>query len=352
MTYFFAKVNSSFWIDILDTTKTNIDRHTWRLQQPQSVPQQGQNNLMVPSIHLFDLQTATAICLHTIEFRYTLNRQHLQQKHLTVTLYRYSTEQNDVDQKVEFNQLNSSSNFSKDDILAGPYSLIDYLESPVHDHGLIQICSQDLLNFKSKRFRLVLESKLSANNSLHGQSQIFPIEIVSITLRSARHSSRLLRLYDATTIDCLMATILNTNSEKKIIYCLNLLISIIYTTNDPQRLNRIKELLLNEAFLRRTFIQASRTLVKRTATLILMIGKRETQIETFIESFLNLFELNENFLLGFQSASGLKWFFVLIGHWIKYSAMTIEEKLLKWLLQLADLIRKTDDNNRRILRNK
>ncbi|CAF3245747.1 unnamed protein product, partial [Rotaria sp. Silwood2] len=135
VTYFFAHVNSSYWIDTLDTTKTNIDRHTWRLQQPQI------NQQIIPSIHIFDLQTATPCILHTIEFRYTLNRQHLHKKNLFVTLYRYSNEQNDVDQKIEFNQLNSKINFSNDDILAGPYSLIDYLESPIHDQGLIQLCS-------------------------------------------------------------------------------------------------------------------------------------------------------------------------------------------------------------------
>ncbi|CAF4418347.1 unnamed protein product, partial [Rotaria sp. Silwood2] len=156
VTYFFAHVNSSYWIDTLDTTKTNIDRHTWRLQQPQI------NQQIIPSIHIFDLQTATPCILHTIEFRYTLNRQHLHKKNLFVTLYRYSNEQNDVDQKIEFNQLNSKINFSNDDILAGPYSLIDYLESPIHDQGLIQLCSYDLLTYKSKHFRLVLESKCSS----------------------------------------------------------------------------------------------------------------------------------------------------------------------------------------------
>ncbi|CAF4397439.1 unnamed protein product, partial [Rotaria magnacalcarata] len=80
-------------------------------------------------------------------------------------------------------------------------SLIDYLESPTHDQGLIQLCSYDLLTYKSKYFRLVLESKCSstANQSAIQQS-LFPIEIISITLRSTKHQARLLRLYDNSTI--------------------------------------------------------------------------------------------------------------------------------------------------------
>ncbi|CAF3016883.1 unnamed protein product [Rotaria sp. Silwood2] len=115
---FFAHVNSSYWIDTLYTTKTNIDRHTCRLQQPQIHQQQQQqqqqllnNQQIIPSIDIFDLQTATSSILHTIQFRYRLNRQYLYKKNLFVTLYRYSNEQNDVDQKIEFNQLNSQINF-------------------------------------------------------------------------------------------------------------------------------------------------------------------------------------------------------------------------------------------------
>ncbi|CAF1314677.1 unnamed protein product [Rotaria sordida] len=75
VTYFFAHVNSSYWIDRLDTTKTNTDPHTWRLQQPQIHKQQQQqlnNQQIIPSIDIFDLQTATPSILHTIQFRYTL----------------------------------------------------------------------------------------------------------------------------------------------------------------------------------------------------------------------------------------------------------------------------------------
>ncbi|CAF1344657.1 unnamed protein product [Rotaria sordida] len=59
----------------LDTTKTNTDPHTWRLQQPQIHKQQQQqlnNQQIIPSIDIFDLQTATPSILHTIQFRYTL----------------------------------------------------------------------------------------------------------------------------------------------------------------------------------------------------------------------------------------------------------------------------------------
>jgi hypothetical protein len=347
-TYFFAQVNSSYWIDTLDTTKTNVDRHTWRLQQPQINQPNAQQ--IIPSTHIFDLQTATPCILHTIEFRYTLNRQHLAKKNLFITLYRYSIEQNDVDQKIEFNQLNSPLNFSNDDILAGPYSLLDYLESPKHDQGLIQLCSYDLLTYKSKRFRLVLESKCPVSNSQ--QQNFFPMEIISITLRSTKHQTRLLRLYDHSTIDSLTSTILTTTNEKKIFFSLNLLISIIYTTNDLNKLNQIKSLLLNETFLQRTFINASRTIAKRMATLILMVIKNDLEMENFIDKFLNLFQMNNQFLLGFKSSSALKWFFVIIGQWAKSYQYQIGSKLLQWLLQLADIIQNTDTVQRRLLRNK
>ncbi|CAF3669589.1 unnamed protein product, partial [Adineta steineri] len=359
-TYFFAQVNSSYWIDTLDTTKTNVDRHSWRLQQPHSTQQQqsssssSPNQQTIPSIHIFDLQTATPCTLHTIEFRYTLNRQHLYKKNLFVTLYRCSTDQNDVDQKIEFNQLNSSLNFSNNDILAGPYSLIDYLESPIHDQGLIQLCSYDLLTYKSKGFRLVLESKSSSSSSTttsSPQQNLFPIEIISITLRSTKHQTRLLRLYDPSTINCLTSTILTTTNEKKILFSLNLLISIIYTRNDLNKLNQIKCLLLDETFLQRTFINASRTIAKRTTTLILMIIKNDNDIEKFIENFLNLFQMNSQYLLGFKSSSALKWFFVIIGQWTKLYQHQIGTKLLQWLLQLADIIQNTDTIQRQTLRN-
>ncbi|CAF3703991.1 unnamed protein product [Adineta steineri] len=358
-TYFFAQVNSSYWIDTLDTTKTNVDRHSWRLQQPHSTQQQqssasSPNQQTIPSIHIFDLQTATPCTLHTIEFRYTLNRQHLYKKNLFVTLYRCSTDQNDVDQKIEFNQLNSSLNFSNNDILAGPYSLIDYLESPIHDQGLIQLCSYDLLTYKSKGFRLVLESKSSSSSTTTSspQQNLFPIEIISITLRSTKHQTRLLRLYDPSTINCLTSTILTTTNEKKILFSLNLLISIIYTRNDLNKLNQIKCLLLDETFLQRTFINASRTIAKRTTTLILMIIKNDNDIEKFIENFLNLFQMNNQYLLGFKSSSALKWFFVIIGQWTKLYQHQIGTKLLQWLLQLADIIQNTDTVQRQTLRNK
>ena len=346
-TYFFAQVNSSYWIDTLDTTKTNVDRHTWRLQQPQTT----NNQSAMPSIHIFDLQTATPCILHTIEFRYTLNRQYLQKKNLFVTLYRYSTEQNDVDQKIEFNQLNSSSNFTSEDILAGPYSLIDYLESPIHDQGLIQLCSYDLLTYKSKHFRLVLESK-SNSTSDTTTSNLFPIEIISITLRSTKHQTRLLRLYDPSTIDCLTSTILTATNEKKILFSLNLLISIIYTTNDMNKYGQIKDFLLNELFLRKTFIQASRTIAKRFSTLILMIFQANQDKDAFIEKFISLFQMNDQYLLAFQSSAALKWFFVILGQWTKTYENLIGNKLLQWLLELGELIRKTDTNQRQILRKK
>ena len=345
-TYFFAQVNSSYWIDTLDTTKTNVDRHTWRLQQPQTAAPVSS----IPSVHIFDLQTATPSTLHTIEFRFTLNRQHLYQKNLFITLYRHSTEPTDVDQKVEFNQLNSASTFSSDDILAGPYSLIDYLESPGHDQGLIQLSSYDLLTYKSKRFRLVLESKSPTPTS--GQANLFPIEIISMTLRSTKHQARLLRLYDRSAIDSLTSTILNTRNEKKIFFALNLLISIIYTTNDVHRSNQIKGFLLNETFLQRTFLHASRTIGKRMATLILMVVRNEQDMEKFIENFLNLFRMNDESLLGFKSASTLKWFFVILGQWTTKYQTQIGPKLLQWLLQLAEIIRTTDTQQRQTLRNK
>ncbi|CAF2055249.1 unnamed protein product [Rotaria magnacalcarata] len=353
VTYFFAQVNSSYWIDTLDTTKTNIDRHTWRLQQPQINQQPSVNQQVIPCVHVFDIQTATPCILHTIEFRYTLNRQHLYKKTLFVTLYRYSNEQNEVDQKIEFNQLNSKLNFSNDDILAGPYSLIDYLESPTHDQGLIQLCSYDLLTYKSKYFRLVLESKCSstANQSAIQQS-LFPIEIISITLRSTKHQARLLRLYDNSTINCLTSTILTTRNEKKILFSLNLLISIIYTTNNFKILNQIKFLLLNETFLQHTFINASRTIAKRMVTLILMIIKIDDEIEKFIDNFLNLFQMNNKYLLGFKSSSALKCFFIIIGQWTNRYQYQIGTKLLQWSLQLADVIKNTDTAQRQLLRNK
>ncbi|CAF0986163.1 unnamed protein product [Rotaria sordida] len=63
--FFFAHVNSSYWIDRLYTTKTNIDRHTCPLQQPQMHHQQQSNNQqIILSIHIFDLQTATPSILH------------------------------------------------------------------------------------------------------------------------------------------------------------------------------------------------------------------------------------------------------------------------------------------------
>ena len=348
-TYFFAQVNSSYWIDTLDATKTNVDRHTWRLQQPQSINQQQQQQSTIPSIHIFDLQTATPCILHTIEFRYTLNRQHLQKKNLFVTLYRYSTDQNDVDQKIEFDQLKSSMNFSNDDILAGPYSLLDYLESPTHDQGLIQLCSYDLLTYKSKRFRLILESKSPSTNT--GENY-FPIEVISITLRSTKHQTRLLRLYDCSTVDGLASTILTSTNEKKIFFALNLLISIVYTSNDSKKIEQMKGFLLNERFLQKTFIQASRTIAKRMATLILMIFKNEQEIENFLEKFLNLFQMNEDYLLGFQSSSALKWFFIILGQWTKTNHYQIGTKLLQWLLQLAEIIQNTDTAQRQLLRNK
>ncbi|CAF4016305.1 unnamed protein product [Rotaria sordida] len=89
---------------------------------------------------------------------------------------------------IEFNQLNSQINFSNNDIIDGPYSLIDYLESPIDDQGLIQLCSYDLLTYKSKHFL---------------QQNLFPIETISIILRSTKHQIRLLRLYDYSTINCL-----------------------------------------------------------------------------------------------------------------------------------------------------
>ncbi|CAF1073577.1 unnamed protein product [Rotaria sp. Silwood1] len=353
VTYFFAHVNSSYWIDTLDTTKTNIDRHTWRLQQPQINQQQSTNQQIIPSIHIFDLQTATPCILHTIEFRYTLNRQNLYKKNLFVTLYRYTNEPNDVDQKIEFNQLNSQINFSNDDILAGPYSLIDYLESPIHDQGLIQLCSYDLLTYKSKHFRLVLESKCSTIiNQTILQQNLFPIETISITLRSTKHQTRLLRLYDNSTINCLTSTILTTKNEKKILFSLNLLISIIYTTNNIKIINQIKFLLLNETFLQHTFINASRTIAKRMTTLILMIIKNDNDMEKFIENFLNLFQMNNQYLLGFKSSAALKWFFIIIGQWTNQYQYQIGTKLLQWLLQLADIIQKTDTIQRQQLRNK
>ena len=354
-TYFFAQVNSSYWIDTLDATKTNVDRHTWRLQQPQLTTQQQQQpqplpaQPAIPSIHIFDLQTATPCILHTIEFRYTLKRQHLQKKNLFVTLYRYSNDPNAVDQKIEFNQLNSSLNFSTDDILAGPYALLDYLESPIHDSGLIHLCSYDLLTYKSKRFRLVLESKSSSNSNVEN---IFPIEIISITLRSTKHQTRLLRIYDPSTVDCLASTILTNTNEKKIFFTLNLLISIVYTSNDSKQIERMKNFLLNERFLQRTFLQASRTIAKRMATLILMILKNEQEMEEFLEKFLNLFQMNDDSLLGFQSSAALKWFFIILGQWTKSNHYQIGTKLLQWLLQLAEIIQNTDTPQRQLLRNK
>ena len=356
-TYFFAQVNSSYWIDTLDTTKTNVHRHTWRLQQPQVNQQQQQQQQQpsyqasIPSLHIFDLQTATPCLLHTVEFRYTLNRQHLYKKNVSITLYRCSAEQNDVDQKIEFNQLKSTSNFSPDDILAGPYSLTDYLESPAHDQGLIQLCSYDLLTYKSKRFRLVLESSCSPAAQTPQQG-LFPIEIISITLRSAKYQSRLLRLYDRSTIDSLATTILTAANEKTILLSLNLLISILYTTNDASKLNQMKCLLLNERFLQRTFIDASRTVVNRTATFILMVIKHDHDMETFVEKFLNLFQMNDQYLLGFKSSSAMKWLFIILGQWAKLYPNKIGSKLLQWLLQLTDVIQKTDTVQRQLLRNK
>ena len=347
--YFFAQVNSSYWIDTLDTTKASINRHTWRLQQPQMTSQQSTNQQIIPSMHIFDLQTAAACILHTIEFRYTLNRQHLHEKKLFVTLYRSSTDKNDVDQKIEFNQLNSTKNFSNDDILAGPYSLTDYLESPVHDQGLIQLCSYDLLTYKSKHFRLVLESHGSSPSN---QQTLFPIENISIALHSAKHQARLLRLHDYSTISKLMSTILTTTNERKVLLSLNLLISITYTRNDLRIFNQMKCLLLNETFLRRTFINASRTIVKRTATFILTIFKNDNNMEEFIEKFLDLFQMNNQYLLGFKSSSALKWFFVIIGQWTKVYSYQVGTKLLKWLLQLASIVRNTDTKQRQLLRNK
>ncbi|CAF1058543.1 unnamed protein product [Adineta ricciae] len=353
-TYFFAQVNSSFWIDTLDTPKTNVERHTWRLQQPNiTQPQQqtfaASNQPVIPAVHIFDLQTATPCILHTIEFRYTLNRQHLHKKNLLVTLYRASKNQNDVDQKVEFNQLNPPLNYSNEDILAGPYSLIDYLESPTHDKGLIQLCSYDLLTHKSKHFRLVLQSKSSSAST---QLNLFPIEIISITLRSTKHQSRLLRLYESSTINSLISTILATTNEKKILYALNLLISIIYTTNDVSKLNQMRSAVLNETLLQRTLINATRTIAKRMATLILMLIKIDQDMEKFIDNFLNLFPMNDQCLLGFKSSSALKWFFVIIGQWMKVYQFQIGTKLLQWLLQLADIIQSTDTMQRQTLRNK
>lgn len=304
----------------------------------------GQVQQIIPSLHIFDLQTATPCILHTIEFRYTLNRQYLNKKDLFITLYRYTNDETDVDKKIEFNQLNSSIDFSSDDILAGPYSLIDYLESPIHDQGLIQLCSYNLLTYKSKHFRLILQSKSSSN--------YFPIEIISITLRSTKHQLRLLRLYDSSTINCLTSTILTTTSEKKILYSLNLLISIIYTNNNKNDFNQIKILLLNSKFLQRTFIHALRTIVKRMSTLILMLFKNTNDMENFIEEFLNLFQMNNEYLLGFKSSSALKWFFIIIGQWSKSNHYQIGKKLLQWLLTLADIIQNQDTKQRQILRNK
>ena len=354
-TYFFAQVNSSYWIDTLDTSKTNVHRHTWRLQQPHlTQPQQqasSSSQQVIPSVHIFDLQTATPCLLHTIEFRYTLNRQHLHKKNLFVTLYRRATEPHDVDQKIEFNQLNSALNFSNHDILAGPYSLIDYLESPTHDQGLVQLCSYDLLTYKSKHFRLVLESKSSSSSSTTQQT-FFPIESISITLRSTKHQSRLLRLYDPSAINCLTSTILTTANERKILFSLNLLISMVYTTNDSNKLNQMKALVLNETLLQRTLINASRTIAKRMATLILMVIKHDRDIEKFIESFLNLFPMTNQSLLGFKSSSALRWLFIIIGQWTKRYQYQVGTKLLQWLLQLADIIQNTDTKQRQSLRNK
>jgi hypothetical protein len=114
----------------------------------------------------------------------------------------------------------------------------------------------------------------------------------------------------------------------------------------------MKILLLNETFLQRTFINASRTIAKRMATLILMIIKNDNEIEKFIEKFLNLFQMNKQYLLGFKSSSALKWFFIIIGQWTKLYHYQIGTKLLQWLLQLTDIIQNTDTVQRQVLRNK
>ena len=66
---------SSYWIYRLDTTKTNIDRYTWRLEQPQIHNQQHKNNQqIIPYIDIFDLETVTPSIFNRIQFRYRLNR--------------------------------------------------------------------------------------------------------------------------------------------------------------------------------------------------------------------------------------------------------------------------------------
>ncbi|CAF4769964.1 unnamed protein product, partial [Rotaria sp. Silwood2] len=70
---------------------------------------------------------------------------------------------------------------------------------------LIELCSYDLLTYKSKHIRLVLESKYSSslNQTAIIQQNLFPIETISIRLRSTKHQIRLLHLYVYSTINCL-----------------------------------------------------------------------------------------------------------------------------------------------------
>ncbi|CAF4704999.1 unnamed protein product, partial [Rotaria magnacalcarata] len=68
-------------------------------------------------------------------------------------------------------------------------------------------------------------------------------------------------------------------------------------------------------------------------TLILMIIKIDDEIEKFIDNFLNLFQMNNKYLLGFKSSSALKCFFIIIGQWTNRYQYQIGTKLLQWSLQ-------------------
>ncbi|CAF4617248.1 unnamed protein product, partial [Didymodactylos carnosus] len=176
--------------------------------------------------------------LGCVEFRYSLNRTCDFHGQLNVTLV-HMKEDNDISCQTQSSI--SSPSLNEHDILAGPYNLYEYFESTENDNGLIYLTSYEMLKYKSKRYRLIIEAKpiLSPNQQ---QPQPFPIDIVSLTLRRYKKKSCLIsriQLFERDTINCLVNTCLNAESNEKLLLTLDLLNFILYALSKQGRFYEI-----------------------------------------------------------------------------------------------------------------
>ncbi|CAF1278819.1 unnamed protein product, partial [Didymodactylos carnosus] len=353
-TFFFAQHNQ-YWIDIV-SEQQQVNKHhvmneqqqpsnqrlssstrTWRLQNCSKEP--NTTTTTPPYTHIFDIQTTMPSILGCIEFRYTLNRTYHYQGQLNVTLV-HVKESNDVDHQIQIPQLStatSSLSSNNYDILAGPYDLYEYFESSTNDNGLIYLTSYEMLKYKSKRYRLIIEAKPTSSSNQQ-QPQPFPIDVVSLTLRRYKKKCLIPRvqLFERSTIDCLVNTCLNTKSNDKLMLTLDILNFILYALSKQERFHRIQQLFISQldTFFKKTYVNGTRTIARKTSTLIYLLSTtaKNEQTLAFVKQFLNQFQGN---ILHFKSSASLKWFFVVIGQWLLTYPELIASKILITLLDLS-----------------